>query len=85
MTQEDKDKMISRYIALTPPLLGSPLVTSFYLGMDKRFVADLNLFSLGLTAPLFEDTLPTFESIMELSVSKFFRYHLNAPWMQAIK
>ena len=44
MRQEDKDKMIARYIALAPPYIGAPIVASFYLGMDNQFAADLNFF-----------------------------------------
>lgn len=83
MSQENRDKLIARYISIAPPFLGSarasmhPLTSEIALGADAKFL------KLGITAKMFMKTLGNAMSDYELMVKRFFNNHRNESWMKA--
>ena len=60
MTQDDKDKYISQYIAAAPVLVGAPQVNKYFFCGSEEYHFPLNL---GIDFPTFKATLGNFTSM----------------------
>ena len=84
MTQADKDKMVARYVALGPPYLGATDTTRMIFSLDNMFSEDIKITEVGITGPMFKETVALMKGLYNLMPSDAFRVLKDRPFMQAI-
>mmetsp|Transcript_19609 Transcript_19609/g.22527 ORF Transcript_19609/g.22527 Transcript_19609/m.22527 type:complete len:699 (+) Transcript_19609:34-2130(+) len=81
MSQEDKDKMIAAYVAVTPPFGGASAPVRTFVGGDERMLYK-NL--IGMQVSNQKHVMKTFSSLYELlPEDTFFRFK-DEPWMKEL-
>ena len=84
MTQADKDKMVARYVALGPPYIGATATTRMIFSLDNMFSEDIKVTEVGITGPMFKQTVALMKGLYNLMPKDTFRVLKDRPFMQAI-
>lgn len=82
MDQATKDKLVSKYIAIAPPYMGSPEAVGYAFGLDKgfNFKADM-----GLTPQDFKDVINNMPSTFVLMSKPTFSLMTKQPWYAELR
>lgn len=81
MSQEKKDRLIKRYMAIAPPYLGSPGVWNMMIGGSNEY----SVLHMGITFWVMKRTLATFQGGFDLIPRNSWSMHKNEPWLQSIR
>lgn len=84
-TQEEKDQMIARYIALGPPFLGAPQTLKMIFGLDNSFSQDLGFVKVGITGEMFKKTVALLQGFYNLMPKDTFNTLKEKDFMKGIK
>lgn len=82
MTQDDKDKYISQYIAAAPVLVGAPQVNKYFFCGSEEYHFPLNL---GIDFPTFKATLGNFTSMYQLLPNDYKLLNKGTDWMNKVE
>lgn len=85
MSQQDKDKMVARYMALGPPFLGAVQTLRMVFGLDNSFSQDVGFLKLGITGSMFKETIALLKGFYNLMPKDAFRRLKDRPFMQGIQ
>lgn len=81
MSQADKDKYLTQYIAAAPVLIGAGEVNKYFLcGSTEYFF----FFHLGIDMKTFRHSLGIFTSMYQLLPNKCYAVNQGEPWMEKI-
>lgn len=82
MTQSDKDKYLSQYIAAAPVLVGAAQVSKYFWCGSKEYYFPFNL---GIDFPTFKATLGDYTSMYQLIPNDYRLHNKGKEWMNKVE
>ena len=84
LNQSEKDQMVASWIAVAPPLVGSVVAMETMLGASNNYMVKLGPLEFGISPKTIQNVMTYFQGSAQLAVKRFFRLHMNEPWMAAL-